>query len=64
MVQKNSSNVLLEEMEEKPLKGVLVETFVKGYKEQSQMNVNTINNTKISSNVIKSLENLYNGLEQ
>lgn len=42
-----------------PVQGMSTETFVRGYKRHSQMNVNTINGARLSSYTCDRIEELY-----
>ena len=42
-----------------PVQGMSTETFVRGYKRHSQMDVNTINGVRLSSTTCNRIEELY-----
>lgn len=42
-----------------PVQGMSTETFVRGYKRHSQMDVNTINGVRLSSYTCNRIEELY-----
>lgn len=42
-----------------PVRGMSTQTFVRGYKRNSQMDVNTINGVRLSSGICDMLEELH-----
>lgn len=59
----NRKNYLLTG-QKKLVSGISTHTFVRGYKTQSQMNVNTINNINLSSRGSRILRSMYGDIEK
>lgn len=53
-----------DEQSNKPIIGVTVETFVRGYEGHSQMDVNTINGLDVSARGVRILEKIYDDLKK
>lgn len=47
-----------------PVKAMTTHTFVRGYKVNSQMNINTINGANISSRACRLIKGIYDAMEE
>lgn len=60
-MEHNKSHV---KIENKPIKGMSIQTFVKGYRGQSQMDTNTISGIKLSAHGNRIMQRIYKAFEK